>query len=264
MNNNLLLYTFLAGLFIFSCTTLGAAFVFFFKGKVKPILSKISLGFAAGIMISASVWSLLMPAIENAEENYSIPMLPVALGFAFGVVFLIILDKLTPHMHIGSKDKEGPLTSLGKDKLLFLAVTIHNIPEGMAVGVAFAFANITGTPESFMAASSLAIGIGIQNIPEGTAISLPLYSNGFTRFKAFMYGTLSGIVEPIAAMTVVLFATFINTYMPWFLAFAAGAMMYVVVEELIPEAHLGEHSDAGTIAVMSGFLLMMILDLTLG
>lgn len=251
-------------LFTFLMTTLGAATVFLFKKEPSALFTKLSLGFAAGIMIAASVWSLLIPAIENCEEQGHVASYPVPLGFILGVAFLIALDNLMPHLHPGAKNAEGPKSSMPKESLLFMAVTIHNIPEGMAVGIAFAAAANIGTPEAISAAIALALGMGIQNIPEGTAVTLPMYVQGKSKIKAFLMGSFSGLVEPIAAIITVALAANVTGIMPYLLSFSAGAMLYVVVEELIPEAHLGEHSDIGTIFVMLGFLLMMILDTSLG
>lgn len=258
---------FYAGLgtgFTFLMTSLGAALVFFFKGEIKVGVQRIFLGFAAGVMIAASIWSLLNPAIEQAEQMGVISWVPAAGGFALGVAFLILLDNLLPHLHMGSEKPEGLNASWKKTTLLMLAVTLHNIPEGMAVGLTFAMLAQQNTTIALSGAVALAIGIGIQNFPEGAAISLPLRNEGVGRFKAFLMGSLSGIVEPIFGILVVLVAGGIEPLMPWLLSFAAGAMMYVVVEELIPEAHLGEHSNIGTLGVMVGFLIMMILDVALG
>lgn len=251
--------------FTFLMTALGAAVVFIFKGDVKGDIQKIFLGFAAGVMIAASVWSLLIPAIEEAERNGQIGWIPAAGGFVLGVLFLLSLDSLLPHLHPQSHETEGVSSSWKRTTLLVLAVTLHNIPEGMATGLAFALAaQHSNEPALYAAAFALAIGIGIQNFPEGAAISLPLRQEGISRGRAFIYGSLSGIVEPIFGILVTLVASQIEPYMPWLLSFAAGAMMYVVVEELIPEAHLGEHSNKGTLGVMFGFLVMMILDVALG
>lgn len=251
--------------FTFLMTTLGAAMVFFFRKSMSGKSQKVFLGFAAGVMIAASVWSLLIPAIEEAAANGKIGWIPAAGGFILGILFLLGLDQIIPHLHPGSADAEGPSTSMKRTSLLVMAVTLHNIPEGMAVGLSFALAaQHGGTPASYAAALALALGIGIQNFPEGAAISLPLRQEGFSVGKSFVYGTLSGIVEPIFGILTVLVSGFIGPYMPWMLSFAAGAMMYVVVEELIPEAHLGEHSNIGTLGVMAGFLIMMILDVALG
>ena len=251
--------------FTFLMTTLGSAMVFLFRGKVNEKIQRIFLGFAAGVMIAASVWSLLIPAIDRAEEAGQVGWIPAAGGFVLGILFLLLMDQLLPHLHIGSDQPEGVSTSWKRTTLLVMAVTLHNIPEGMAVGLSFALAaQEAGAGTSLMAAFALAIGIGIQNFPEGAAISLPLRQEGAPAWKAFLMGSLSGIVEPIFGVLVVLAAGGIGPVMPWLLSFAAGAMMYVVVEELIPEAHLGEHSNIGTLGVMAGFLIMMILDVALG
>ena len=251
--------------FTFLMTTLGSAMVFLFRGKINEKIQRIFLGFAAGVMIAASVWSLLIPAIDRAEEAGQVGWIPAAGGFVLGILFLLLMDQLLPHLHIGSDQPEGVSTSWKRTTLLVMAVTLHNIPEGMAVGLSFALAaQEAGAGTSLMAAFALAIGIGIQNFPEGAAISLPLRQEGAPAWKAFLMGSLSGIVEPIFGVLVVLAAGGIGPVMPWLLSFAAGAMMYVVVEELIPEAHLGEHSNIGTLGVMAGFLIMMILDVALG
>ncbi len=226
---------------------------------------QVFLGFAAGVMIAASVWSLLIPAIERAEERVKSDGFRRRAGFAIGVVFLMVLHQLLPHMHPGESKAEGLPSKWDRPTLLFTAVTLHNIPEGMSVGLLFAMAAQNGgDPGMFGMAVALAIGIGIQNVPEGAAVALPMLQEGMSAPKAFALGTLSGLAEPVFGILVVLFAGLISPYMPWMLAFSAGAMMYVVVEELIPEAHLGEHSNAGTLGVMAGFLVMMILDVALG
>lgn len=248
----------------FTCllTALGAAMVFFVRKNSKPTLQNIFLGFAAGVMIAASVWSLLIPSIELAEEQGTPGWIPAAGGFVLGVLFLLLLDAIIPHLHPGSNTAEGPKSKLPGSTLLVLAVTLHNIPEGMAVGLACAMAaNGTGT---IPAAMALVLGMGLQNFPEGAAVALPLKKDGFSNRKAFAYGALSGVVEPIGGILAVLIAGGIAPLMPWFLSFAAGAMMYVVVEELIPEAHLGEHSHPGTLGALAGFLIMMVLDVALG
>lgn len=251
--------------FTFLMTTLGAALVFFFRKQASTWVQRIFLGFAAGVMIAASVWSLLVPAIEEAEAAGNVGWVPAAGGFLLGIIFLMGLDALLPHLHPGSKESEGVKSELKRTTLLVFAVTLHNIPEGMAVGLSFALAaQHGGNPALYTAAMALAIGIGIQNFPEGAAISLPLRQEGMSRGKAFLCGSLSGIVEPIFGILTVLIAGAISPLMPWLLSFAAGAMMYVVVEELIPEAHLGEHSNIGTLGVMAGFLIMMVLDVALG
>lgn len=245
-------------------TMIGAASVFLFRHKVSPNVHRMALGFAAGIMIAASVWSLLIPAMDAAEAAGTPSWLPAAGGFALGGLFLWALDELLPHMHPGSKDPEGPKSQLSRSSLLFFAITLHNIPEGMSVGLLFVIAGQTGDPVALSAAFALALGMGIQNVPEGAAVSLPLLQEGYSPRRAFSLGALSGLVEPIFGCVVVLMASWITPFMPWLLAFSAGAMMYVVVEELIPEAHLGEHSNVGTMSVMLGFLLMMTLDCALG
>ncbi|MGI5985627.1 MAG: ZIP family metal transporter [Clostridiales bacterium] len=250
--------------FTFLMTSLGAAMVFLFRKNINDKVQKVFLGFAAGVMIAASVWSLLIPAIEEAEAKGHIGWIPAAGGFIIGIAFLYGLDRIIPHLHPATGIVEGPSSSMKRTSLLVLAVTLHNIPEGMAVGLSFALAAQHGDPAAYASAFALAIGIGIQNFPEGAAVSLPLQQEGFGRGKSFLLGSLSGIVEPVFGILAVLIAGFISPYMPWMLSFAAGAMMYVVVEELIPEAHLGEHSNVGTFGVMGGFLIMMVLDVALG
>lgn len=251
--------------FTFLMTTLGASLVFLFRKKVSGTMQRIFLGFAAGVMIAASMFSLLLPAMEEAEEMGIPGWIPSAGGFLLGIGFMLLLDVLMPHLHLGAKQPEGLHSSLRRTTLLVSAVTLHNIPEGMAVGLTFALAaQHSGDLSDLSGAAALALGIGIQNFPEGTAISLPLRQEGMSRVKSFFWGSMSGVVEPIFGILVVLLAGWIQPAMPWLLSFAAGAMLYVVVEELIPEAHLGEHSNTGTLAVMGGFLLMMVLDVALG
>lgn len=250
--------------FTFLATALGAAVVFFFKDEINPNIQRIFLGFAAGVMIAASVWSLLIPAIEMAEEQGKIGWIPAAGGFILGGLFLLALDSILPHLHIDSNHPEGMSSSLKRTTMLVLAVTLHNIPEGMAVGLAFGLATTGNTTVTLASAIALAVGIGLQNFPEGAAISLPLKKEGLSNFKSFLLGASSGIVEPIGGVIAVLIVGSIQGVMPWFLSFAAGSMIYVVVEELIPEANAGEHSNAGTIGVMVGFVIMMILDVALG
>lgn len=247
-------------------TTLGAATVFFIKNKIHEGVEKLLLGFAAGVMIAASVWSLLIPAIEMAEEHSGAGMawLPAAAGFLLGVLFLLLLDSLIPHLHAKSQEPEGVKTSFSKTVMLVLAVTLHNLPEGMAVGVTFAGAHMGNTGITMAGAVTLALGIAIQNFPEGAIISLPLKSEGISRKRAFLYGAGSGIVEPIGAVVTILLAEKVVPILPYLLAFAAGAMIYVVVEELIPESQLGKHSNIGTVGVAIGFVLMMVLDVALG
>ena len=264
MSMNPILLALLGTGFTFFATALGAGVVFFFKKDITEEMQRIFLGFAAGVMIAASVWSLLIPAIELAEEQGKIGWVPAAGGFLLGGLFLLALDRMLPHLHIGSDQPEGISSSWNRTTLLVLAVTLHNIPEGLAVGLAFGLAAQGDTSTVTLAgAIVLAIGMGLQNFPEGAAISLPLKKEGLPNWKAFLFGAASGVVEPIAGVTGVLLAGSIIGLMPWMLAFAAGAMIYVVVEELIPEAHLGEHSHTGTAGVMLGFLVMMILDVAL-
>lgn len=250
--------------FTFLMTTLGASLVFFFRKQATELAQRIMLGFAAGVMIAASVWSLLVPAIEEAEAAGMVGWVPAAGGFILGAAFLVGLDALLPHLHPGSSKPEGVKSKMKRTSLLVFAVTLHNIPEGMAVGLSFALAAQHGDSAAYAAAMALAIGIGIQNFPEGAAIALPLRQEGMSRPKAFLCGSLSGIVEPIFGILTVLIAGSIKPLMPWLLSFAAGAMIFVVVEELIPEAHLGEHSHVGTMGVLAGFLVMMVLDVALG
>lgn len=251
--------------FTFFMTSLGSAMVFFFKKKVSQLMQRTFLGFAAGVMIAASVWSLLIPAIEEAQNMGHIGWIPAAGGFILGVAFLMALDFIIPHLHLGEKNAEGVSSSFHRTTLLVFAVTLHNIPEGMAVGLSFALASSHDSgPALYASAMALAIGMGIQNFPEGAAISLPLRQEGMSRLKAFVCGALSGIVEPIFGILTVLISASIAPAMPWLLSFAAGSMMYVVIEELVPEANLGTHSNIGTLGVMGGFLIMMILDVALG
>lgn len=252
----------LGTMFTFSTTALGGATVFLIRGDVKASMQRVFLGFAAGVMIAASVWSLLIPAIEITEEQGSVGWIPAAGGFLFGVLFLLLLDVLVPHLHANSKKAEGIQSKLPRSFLLILAVTLHNIPEGMAVGLACAMAaKGVGT---IPAAIALCLGMGLQNFPEGAAVALPLKKEGFSSTKAFLYAVASGIVEPIGGILAVLVAGGVARLMPWFLSFAAGAMMYVVVEELIPQTHSEEHSNGGTLGAMAGFVLMMVLDVALG
>ena len=237
-------------LFIFAMTTLGSGMVFFISGPPEPNLQKCTLGFAAGVMTAASVWSLLLPAMEQAGDLP--PWLPAGAGVLLGALFLALLDALLPRLTRWQED-----TCRRADRLLMLAITLHNIPEGMAVGLAFARAADGG---GLAAAAALALGVGIQNFPEGTAIALPLYQSGGSRRRAFLGGVLSGVVEPAAGLLTVLLAVAVAPLMPWLLSFAAGAMLYVVVEELVPQAH----SRAGTCAFLLGFLVMMVLDVALG
>ena len=245
-------------------TSLGSAMVLFLKGEMKPHLQKFLLGFASGVMIAASVWSLLMPSIDMAKGQGVVAWMPAAVGFLLGMGFLLLLDSVVPHLHIDSDKPEGVHAKLKKSTMLVFAVTLHNIPEGMAVGVVFAGVMSEDSVVSMAGAFALSIGIAIQNFPEGAIISMPLASNGMSKRKAFAYGVGSGIVEPIGAALTILLTGMIVPLLPYLLAFAAGAMIYVVTEELIPEAQSGDHSNIGTIGVAIGFVLMMILDVALG
>lgn len=254
-----------SGLLIpFAGTTLGAAMVFFMRNKMNKMAEKLLLGFASGVMIAASIWSLILPAIEMSQEQGKIAWLPATIGFMFGIIFLLILDSVIPHLHLHNEKPEGVKAKLKNTTMLVLAVTLHNIPEGMAVGVTFAGAIIGNAGITMAGAFALAIGIAIQNFPEGAIISMPLKAEGVSKPKAFILGTLSGIVEPIGAIITILLTKSIVPILPYVLAFAAGAMIYVVVEELIPDSQDGEHSNIGTIGVAIGFVVMMILDVALG
>lgn len=241
-------------------TTLGSLMVFFLKDNINPKLQKILLGFASGVMIAASIWSLLEPAI-NSYNDFKMWLIP-GIGFLVGIGFLLLLDYLIPHMHIDNQEEGIKNNKLSKNFKMFLAVTLHNIPEGLAVGVVISSMLSGNTNQHAMYA--LAIGIAIQNFPEGAIISMPLKENGYSKLKAFLYGFFSGIVEPIAALLAILLTVFASQILPFVLAFAAGAMIYVVVEELIPEANTGLHSNLATIGLAIGFVLMMILDISLG
>lgn len=245
-------------------TTLGSATIFFMKDKINNKIQKLLLGFAAGVMIAASIWSLIIPSINMATEQGKKPWLPSAIGFLAGIVFLLILDSIIPHIHLETDKPEGIKAKLKKTTMLVFAVTLHNIPEGMAVGVVIAGALSQNTGITLAGAFALAIGIAIQNFPEGAIISMPLKSEGISKSKAFIYGTLSGIVEPIGAIITILLTNTVIPILPYILSFAAGAMIYVVVEELIPESQTGEHTNIGTIGVAIGFVIMMILDIALG
>ena len=249
----------------FAGTTLGAASVFLLKNQMNALVQKSLLGFASGVMVAASVWSLLIPALDMSENWGKLAFIPAVVGFALGIAFLLILDQIVPHLHLGEEEPEGLSSSFKKTTMLVLAVTLHNIPEGMAVGVLFA-GLINGNIDITLASAFvLAIGIAIQNLPEGAIISLPLKSEGnVSKLKAFLYGTASGVVEPIAALITILLTSIILPVLPYLLSFAAGAMIYVVVEELIPEASEGEHRNLGTIGFAVGFVVMMTLDVALG
>lgn len=256
----------LAGLTIpFFGTVLGASLVWFIKGKMSPALNKSLLGFASGVMVAASVWSLLLPAVEMAGgEDNPYAVIPAVIGLALGMIFLLYIDKLTPHLHPGSDTPEGPRSGLSRTAMTSLAVTIHNLPEGMAVGVVLAGLLDHSPDLSAAGAIAISVGIAIQNIPEGAIVSLPMHAGGATRAKSFAIGALSGIVEPIGAAIVILLAGLISPVIPYVLSFAAGAMLYVVIEDLIPEASREPHSNHNAIGFMLGFILMMVLDMTLG
>lgn len=249
--------------FIFAMTTLGASLVYFFKKDISPKVNTLFLGFASGIMIAASVWSLLIPAIQGSESYGKLSFLPAAIGFVLGGLFLVIVDKFIPHMHKGTGENDGPKSLFKKSTKMFLAVTIHNIPEGLAVGFAFGAAAVLGEAAAYVSALGLAIGIGIQNLPEGAAVALPMKMVTGSRNKAFLYGMGSGIVEPIFAVIGYFLAAYLTFLQPWFLAFAAGAMIFVVAEDLIPDAKLTENPHLGTWGVMVGFVVMMVLDVAL-
>lgn len=254
-----------AGIFIpFIGTTAGAACVFFMREQLKPVIQKTLLGFASGVMVAASVWSLLIPSMNMSEGMGRLAFIPASVGFLLGILFLLLMDRLIPHLHLNCDEPEGTKCSLQKTTMLVLAVTLHNIPEGMAVGVVFAGLLAENSTITVAGAMALAIGIAIQNFPEGAIISMPLKSEGSSKGRAFFLGTLSGIVEPIGAILTISMYRFIVPLLPYLLAFAAGAMIYVVVEELIPEASEGDHSNMATIGFAAGFVVMMILDVALG
>ena len=245
-------------------TALGSACVFFLKHEMKPFLQKILLGFASGVMVAASVWSLLIPAMNMSEGMGRLAFIPAAVGLLLGMAFLLLMDRVIPHLHLGSDEPEGAHSSLSKSMMLIFAVTLHNFPEGMAVGVVFAGMLEGSAGITLAGAFALAIGIAIQNFPEGAIISMPLKGTGISRGKAFLYGAASGIVEPLGALLTIWLASYIEPVLPYLLAIAAGAMLYVLVEELIPEASEGEHSNIATVGFAIGFVLMMILDVALG
>ena len=244
-------------------TMLGSAFVFFMKDEMSVRLQKTLLGFASGVMVAASVWSLLIPSMEmGAPSSWSV--VPAAVGFLLGMGFLLMIDELTPHLHIGTDKPEGPRSRLSRTAMLALAVTIHNLPEGMAVGVVFAGAESGISNISLAGAIAVALGIAIQNVPEGAIISMPMRAAGNSKWKSFIIGSLSGAVEPVGAIAILLLASLLMPVLPYMLAFAAGAMFYVVIEELIPEASSGQHSNLSTIGFAIGFVLMMVLDVVMG
>ena len=245
-------------------TMLGSAFVFFMKDELPERVQKTLLGFASGVMVAASVWSLLIPAMEMEEAKGAWSVLPAAAGFLLGIAFLLVLDEVTPHLHLGTDKPEGPRSRLSRTAMLALAVTIHNLPEGLAVGVVFAGAESGVSNISLASAVAVSLGIAIQNVPEGAIISMPMRAEGNSRWRSFWIGSLSGAVEPVGGLAVVLLASLLTPVLPYMLAFAAGAMFYVVVEELIPEASAGRHTNLSTIGFAVGFVLMMVLDVVLG
>ncbi len=256
--------TFLGIMIPFLGTALGAACVFFMKKSLGDLVQRSLAGFAAGVMVAASIWSLLIPAIEQSENMGVFSFLPAFIGFWVGVLFLLLLDHLIPHLHVGSDQSEGPKSKLGRTTMMVLAVTLHNIPEGMAVGVMYAGFLAGNTQITAASALALSIGIAIQNFPEGAIISMPLRAEGESRERAFLGGVLSGAVEPIGAVLTIIAAQLIIPALPYLLSFAAGAMLYVVVEELIPEMSQGRHSNLGTVFFAVGFSVMMTLDVALG
>lgn len=245
-------------------TALGSACVLFMRNKLNTMVQRALVGFAAGVMVAASIWSLLIPAMEQADDMGHWSFLPAVIGFWLGILFILVLDHTIPHLHQGSDEPEGPKVRLKKTTMLVLAVTLHNIPEGMAVGVVFAGWMIGDETITLAGAFTLALGIAIQNFPEGAIISMPLKAEGMKKRDAFLWGALSGAVEPLAALVTIWAAGFIVPALPYLLSFAAGAMIYVVVEELIPEMSQGQHSNLGTIFFTIGFTLMLALDVALG
>ncbi len=255
----------LAGLFTWGMTAAGAALVYLFKGFNQKILDAM-LGFAAGVMIAASFFSLIIPALDYASDfNPNVaPIIPVSLGFISGGLFLLLLDKVIPHLHLYEEEAEGPESNIRRSLLLVLAITLHNVPEGLAVGVAFGAAASTGNPELILSAFALALGIGIQNFPEGAAVSMPLYREGYSKNRSFFYGQLSAIVEPIGIILGIFLIQYVQVILPFALAFAAGAMIFVVIEELVPESQKNKNSDLATFFTIIGLAVMMILDVVLG
>ena len=245
-------------------TMFGSAFVFLMKGAMPDRVQKSLLGFASGVMVAASVWSLLIPAMEMGAGRGAWSVLPAAAGFLAGIAFLLLIDDVTPHLHLGSEHPEGPRSKLSRTSMLALAVTIHNLPEGMAVGVVLAGAAQGSAGITLASAVAVSVGIAIQNIPEGAIISMPMRAAGNTRWRSFVIGSLSGAVEPVGGLAVVLLASVLTPLLPYLLAFAAGAMFYVVVEELIPEASTGRHTNLSTIGFAVGFVLMMVFDVVMG
>lgn len=260
MNTNIVI-----GILIpFVGTALGSAAVFIMQKELNGLVQRALTGFASGVMVAASIWSLIVPAIDQCEGMGKLSFMPAVVGFWLGILFLLFLDCVIPHLHMNAEEAEGPKANLRKTTMMILAVTLHNIPEGMAVGVVFAGLLSQNTAVTAGGALALSIGIAIQNFPEGAIISMPLHAKGESKFKAFLGGVLSGAVEPIGALLTILGAGLIVPAMPYLLSFAAGAMMYVVVEELIPEMSEGEHSNIGVIMFAAGFTLMMALDVALG
>lgn len=245
-------------------TALGSACVLFMKNKLNPLVQRALTGFAAGVMVAASIWSLLVPAMEQSASMGTWAFIPAVAGFWIGILFLLILDRTVPHLHMNSSKAEGPKSNLQKTTMLVLAVTLHNLPEGMAVGVVYAGWLSGNAGITAMGALALSLGIAIQNFPEGAIISMPLRAEGVSKGKAFLYGTLSGAVEPVGAVLTILAASYVVPFLPYLLSFAAGAMVYVVVEELIPEMSEGTHSNLGTVLFAVGFTVMMALDVALG
>ena len=256
--------TFIGIMTPFLGTTLGAACVFLMKRSLGDLVQRSLAGFAAGVMVAASIWSLLIPAIEQSEGMGKLSFLPAFIGFWVGVLFLLLLDHLIPHLHVGSNQTEGLKSRLGRTTMMVLAVTLHNIPEGMAVGVMYAGFLAGNAQITAASALVLSLGIAIQNFPEGAIISMPLRAEGESKGRAFFGGVLSGVVEPIGAVLTILAAQLVISVLPYFLSFAAGAMLYVVVEELIPEMSQGRHSNLGTVFFAAGFSVMMVLDVALG
>ena len=259
--NSFIMYQIIIALLIpFAGTVIGSAFVFLMKEEIPAKVQKTLLGFASGVMVAASVWSLIIPSINMCESMGKLSVMPASIGFLLGMGFLLIIDMATPHLHIGNAGPEGPRSNLSKTAMLILAITIHNFPEGMAVGMVIAGYMQGGINISISAVIAMAIGIAIQNIPEGAIVSMPMKAAGNSRRRSFLIGSLSGAVEPVGAILVMLLASILTPLLPYMLAFAAGAMIYVVIEELIPEASEGEHSNWNTIGFAIGFVLMMILD----
>ncbi len=245
-------------------TVLGAACVFLLRGQIPPRLNKTLLGFAAGVMVAASVWSLIIPSMDMSADMGKLSFIPAAVGLLLGMGFLLLLDGIIPHLHMDTDKPEGVKANLKKSTMMILAVTLHNLPEGMAVGVAYAGAVAGQSTMTMASALTLAIGIAIQNFPEGAIVSMPLVDTGLSKKKAFLYGAGSGVVEPIGTLITILLTQLLTPFLPYLLSFAAGAMFYVVVEELIPEGAAGDHSNLATVGFFCGFVLMMILDVALG